>query len=66
VTGGPVNHGVYGPDLTSELIDENWLPGQFDFRYIFRGLLSGHLDVTDFSRVFPEAFIDPYAPAGIV
>ncbi len=52
--GGAVTGGVYGPDLTSALLDENWLPGLVDFRDIYREILTGHLGVTDFSAIFPE------------
>ncbi len=66
VIGGGVNHGVFGPDLTSDLLNQNWLPGQYDFRAIYQEILQNHLGVTDVSRIFPEAFIDPYTPAGIL
>lgn len=64
--GGAVNAGVYGPDLTSELIDENWLPPMVDFRNIFREVLEGHLGAPDTSAIFPEAPLTPYAPMGLV
>ena len=65
VIGGGVTGGVYGPDLTSELLEENWLPGPVDFRDVYREILTGHLGATDFSTIFPEPQENPPATLGL-
>ena len=58
VFGGGVNGGVYGPDVTDTLInDERWMPfNGVDFRDIYREIISGHLGVgsDDVAQIFPE------------
>lgn len=53
--GGALNGGLYGPDITTPLLEENWMPGLVDFRDIYRDVLTGHLGAADLSNVFPEA-----------
>lgn len=61
VIGGGVNGGVYGPDLSVSLIqDEEWMPGLVDFRDVYREILSDHLGVSNLSSVFPES--QPQSP----
>lgn len=66
LVGGGVTGGVYGPDLTEDLINQNWLPGLVDFRAIYREVLEGHLGAGDASGLFPEQFLDPYQPMGLI
>lgn len=58
VFGGGVNGGVYGPDVTDTLInDERWMPYVgADFRDIYKEIISGHLGVSasDVAEIFPE------------
>ena len=59
VFGGDVNGGVYGPDVTAALInDERWMPFMgADFRDVYREILTDHLGVGagDLAQIFPEA-----------
>ena len=52
--GGGVTGGVYGPDVTPTEINQNWLPGLVDFRDLYREVMGAHLNVSDFSGIFPE------------
>ena len=54
VMGGGVNAGVYGRDLTTADLEENWLTYDVDFRDIYRDIVENHLN-HDASPVFPEA-----------
>lgn len=51
--GDAVNGGMYGPDLSTTDLDQNWLGYEVDFRDIYRDVLSDHLG-TDPAPVFPE------------
>jgi uncharacterized protein (DUF1501 family) len=54
VIGGAVNGGVYGPDLTEAMINEEVLEYQVDFRDVYRELLTDHLGAGSLATVFPE------------
>lgn len=53
--GGPLNGGLYGPDITeSEIANTSWLGYNIDFRDIYRNLVTNHLGGNG-NAVFPEA-----------
>ena len=52
--GGGVNGGVYGRDVTTADLDQEWLTYDVDFRDIYRDIIENHLG-NDASPVFPEA-----------
>jgi uncharacterized protein (DUF1501 family) len=54
VIGGAVNGGVYGPDLTEAMLNDEVLEHQVDFRDIYREILSDHLGAGNLATVFPE------------
>jgi uncharacterized protein (DUF1501 family) len=54
VIGGSVNGGMYGPDITEAMINEEVLEYQVDFRDIYREILSDHLGAGSLATVFPE------------
>lgn len=57
IFGGGVNGGVYGPDVTDTLInDERWMPFRVDFRDIYKEIVAGHLgvDAAGVAQIFPE------------
>ena len=54
VMGGGVNGGVYGRDVTTADMDEEYLTYDVDFRDIYRDIVENHLG-NDASPVFPEA-----------
>ena len=49
-----MNGGVYGPDLTEAMLNDEVLEHQVDFRTIYRELLSEHLGAGNLATVFPE------------
>lgn len=53
VIGGGVRGGMYGPDLTNEDLDENYLGYEVDFRDVYRAVLENHLGVSS-APIFPE------------
>ena len=53
VMGGDVNGGIYGRDLTTADLDQNWLTYDVDFRDIYRDIIENHLGA-DAAQVFPE------------
>jgi uncharacterized protein (DUF1501 family) len=55
VIGGAVNGGVYGPDLTEAMLDDEVLEHQVDFRDIYREILTDHLGAGNLATVFPES-----------
>ena len=59
VIGGNVTGGVYGPDIDSALINQNYMPGLVDFRDVYREVMTGHLGVSDYSSIFPETQDNP-------
>jgi len=60
LTGGGVGAGVFGGEITADLInDERWMPMAVDFRDVYREVMSGHLGVSDLSSVFPEPQATP-------
>lgn len=63
--GGGVNGGLYGSDLTTPLLEENWLPGLVDFRDVYREILTNHLGAADLSTVFPEPQDNAFTPMGL-
>lgn len=63
--GGAVTGGLFGPDLTAEHLNENWLPGLVDFRDIYREILTGHLGAADLSTIFPEPQDNAFQALGL-
>jgi uncharacterized protein (DUF1501 family) len=55
VIGGGVNGGVYGPDVTEAMLQEDQLEHLVDFRDVYRELLTDHLGAGSLATVFPEA-----------
>ncbi len=53
VVGGAVNGGVYGPDITDEDLEGEYLGYKVDFRDIYREILTDHIGVSP-GPVFPE------------
>jgi uncharacterized protein (DUF1501 family) len=54
VAGGAVQGGMYGDDITQADINLNHLPYTTDFRDVYRGIMTGHLQ-HDPTPLFPEA-----------
>ncbi|MCA9316971.1 MAG: DUF1501 domain-containing protein [Planctomycetes bacterium] len=53
-TGGSMNGGLYGPDITeSDIADRNWMDYELDFRDILRDIVTNHLGGNG-NSVFPE------------
>jgi uncharacterized protein (DUF1501 family) len=64
LVGGAVRGGLYGPDLTTADIEEEYLGYEVDFRAVYKEVLDRHLGA-DADHVFPEP-LEKEAVLGVV